>query len=79
MAEMVVLDNKRRGSFGPEFKPGDSFVREIKGETVVFRRLQVVEPPLVRARKIRGKWMGAGIKQSRQGIIDSIREDREQR
>lgn len=77
MADTVVLDNKRRGSFGLEFKPGDSFVREVKGETVVFRRLRVAEPPLVRVRKIGGKWMGADVKRPRQAIIHSIREDRE--
>jgi hypothetical protein len=75
----VVLDNKRRGSFGPAFRPGDSFLRQVSGDTVVFRKLQPVEPPLVRARKVKGRWIGAAVKLPRQGILDALREDRESR
>jgi hypothetical protein len=79
MPNKIVLDNKRRGSFGPEFEPGDSFLREVNGETITFRKLKPVEIPLVRARKISGRWMGAAVKATRQEIVDAIREDREGR
>ena len=79
MSSKVTLDNKRRGSFGSEFKPGDSFSREVSGDTVVFRKLQPVEPPLVRARKIKGRWMGAKVDLSREAILRAIREDRDSR
>jgi len=79
MPSKVVLDNKRRGTFGPEFKPGDSFLREVSGDTVVFRKLQPAEPPLVRARRVKGKWVGADITLSREAIVEAIRRDRESR
>jgi hypothetical protein len=80
MISKVVLDNKRRGSFGPDFKPGDVFLREVDGEKVTFRKLALVEAPLARARKVKGRWVGAAaIEYSREDIIRSIREDRESR
>ena len=79
MANKIVLDNKRRGSFGAAFAPGDSFLREVAGDTVTFRRLQPAEPPLVRARKVKGRWIGAKVDISRDAILRAIREDRESR
>jgi hypothetical protein len=79
MGNKIVLDNKRRGTFGPSFEPGDSFAREISGNTVMFRKLTPVEVPLVRARKVNGKWIGAAVKLSRKAILQAIREDRESR
>ena len=79
MPNKIVLDNKRRGSFGCDFAPGDSFVREVNGNTVTFRKLQPAEPPLVRPRKIKGRWIGASLKIADQEIIDAIRRDREAR
>lgn len=79
MANKIVLDNKRRGGFGSTFRPGDSFVREIHGNTVTFRKLEPVEPPLVRARKVKGRWVGANINPSRDAILRAIREDRDSR
>ena len=79
MANKISLDNKRRGSFGPAFAPGDSFLREINGNMVVFRKLEPAEPPLVRARKVNGKWIGAPVKLSRKAVVQAIREDREAR
>jgi len=79
MPNKIVLDNKRRGSFGPDFEPGDTFLREVSGETITFRKLKLAEAPLVRARKVNGRWVGAAIKVSRQEIVNAIREDREAR
>jgi hypothetical protein len=79
MRTKIVLDNKRRGSFGSEFEPGDSFEREVRGETVMFHKLRPAEAPLVKARKIKGRWVGAAVKLDRDEIVASIREDREGR
>jgi hypothetical protein len=79
MSTPIVLDNKRRASFGPTFSPGDSFVRDVQGDTVVFRKLRPVEPPLVRARKVKGRWVGAKVELDRDAIIAAIRADRESR
>lgn len=79
MPNKVVLDNKRRGSFGPEFDPGDSFLREVNGETVTFRKLKPVEVPVMRARKVNGRWVGAAVKIARQDVVAAIRRDRESR
>ena len=79
MSNKIVLDNKRRASFGPEFNPGDSFLREVNGDLITFRKLQPAEVPLVRARKIKGHWVGAAINLSRHEIIEAIKRDRESR
>ena len=79
MANKVVLDAKRRGSFGSEFAPGDMFLREVSGDTITFRKLSAAEPPLVRARKVKGKWMGAKIELRDEQIVEAIRRDREAR
>jgi hypothetical protein len=79
MANKIVLDNKRRGTFGPPFAPGDSFVREVAGDTVIFRKLQPSEPPLVRARKVKGRWVGAKVNLSRDAIVRAVRDDRDSR
>lgn len=57
----VRLDNKRRASFGPSFKPGDSFQREVHGDTVIFRKVEVVPPRMskVRLEKRGGYTVGA--------------------
>jgi hypothetical protein len=77
MASKVTLDNKRRGSFGPDFRPGDTFLREVNGETVTFRKLAPATGPILRARKVKGRWIGAALKVPAQAIVDAIREDRE--
>lgn len=79
MSNKIVLDNKRRGSFGSNFHPGDSFAREISGDTVIFRKLQPLEAPLVRARKVKGRWIGAKVNLSRDAILHAIRDDRDSR
>jgi hypothetical protein len=75
----IVLDNKRRGAFGTDFHPGDAFLREVNGDTVTFRKLEPLEPPVLRARKVKGKWVGARIKISDEEILEAIRRDRESR
>jgi hypothetical protein len=73
----VVLDSKRRADFGPTFRPGDIFVREVRGGSVVFRKIESSEPPLVRARRIKGRWVGADVKISDAEIVEAIRRDRD--
>ena len=79
MNKTIILDSKRRGSFGSGFNPGDAFLREVNGGTITFRKLAPEEIPLLHARKVNGKWMGADIALDRQSIVESIREDREAR
>jgi len=79
MANKITLDKKRRGSFGSVFAPGDSFLREINGNMVILRKLEPIEPPLVRARKVNRKWMGAAVKLSRKAVVQAVRKDRDAR
>jgi hypothetical protein len=79
MPSTIVLDNKRRATFGSQFEPGDSFLREVNGDTVIFRKLKPVELPLARAKKVGGKWMAGGPRPSRQAILEAIKRDRESR
>jgi hypothetical protein len=79
MPSKIVLDNKRRATFGPEFEPGDSFLRQVNGDVVTFRKLRPAEAPLLRARKLGGKWMGAELMIDRKAIVEAIKRDRESR
>ena len=38
MSRPIVLDDKRRASFSPDFRPGDTFVRSVNGNRVVFEK-----------------------------------------
>jgi hypothetical protein len=40
MSKQVVLDNKGRASFGSEFQPGDTCVRSVSGDRVVFEKTE---------------------------------------
>jgi len=44
------------------------------------RRLEPAElAPLVRARKVQGRWIGANVRLDRAAIVDAVRLDREAR
>ena len=49
MSKPIELDEKRRGTFGPDFSPGDSFTREVIGDCVIFRKR--TEPKTLPVRK----------------------------
>ena len=79
---MVTLkaDNRRRIQI-VDAKPGQVFVYENQGGGRILLTL-VVEPkiPLVKARKVNGRWMGAeSVKFDRTAVVASIQEDRERR
>src|SRR5262245_6134874 len=79
MKNKIVMDNKRRGTFGPEFQPGDYFAREVNGNVVIFRKFEPVEPPLVRARTGNGKSMSSPVNLSRKPIVEAICQGHESR
>jgi hypothetical protein len=64
----------------PDVKPRQKFAYENLGNGRI--RLALVEEvtvPLVKARKVNGRWMGADVKLDRLAVVNSIREDRESR
>jgi len=82
MSKPIVLDNKRRASFGPEFQPGDAFVRSVSGNRVVFEKLEQEDAAVVRpVRRGKGKWLmlPRNVKVSRATIAAAIRADRDAR
>jgi hypothetical protein len=79
MSRPIVLDNKRRASFGPEFRPGDTFIRSVSGSRVTFEKIERDDVPVAKpVRRGKGKWLmlPRGLKISRATIADAIRADR---
>ena len=76
----VVVDSKKRVVL-PPVKPGDRFeVSDLNHGRIVLTRLAPVEAPLVRAVKIKGRWMGSpSVKINRKAIVEAIRHEREER
>jgi hypothetical protein len=76
----VIVDSKKRVVL-PPVKPGERFeVADLDHGRILLTRLAPVEVPLVRAVKVKGRWMGnPSVKFSRKAIVDSIRQDREER
>lgn len=76
----VVVDSKKRVVL-PPVKPGDRFeVSDLNHGRIVLTRLAPVEAPLVRAVKVKGRWMGSpSVKINRQAIVAAIRHEREER
>jgi hypothetical protein len=80
MKSMTKLDTRLRGIFPSNFCPGDVLEREIAGPGVVlFRLIKSAEAPLVKARKWRGKVMGAKYRIEPGIIASAIRADRDAR
>ena len=79
MSRPIVLDNKRRASFGPDFRPGDTFVRSVNGNRVVFEKVGVVEAPLVKPRRTKEGWLMMPRKISSDLIAAAVRADRDAR
>jgi hypothetical protein len=78
---MTVIADSRRRIILAEAKPGDRFDVQAPAEGVfLVRRLEPAElGPLVRARKVRGRWIGAKVKLDREAVVEAIRLDREAR
>lgn len=78
---MTVTADSRKRIILAEAKPGDRFDVEATAKGVfMVRRLEPVEPaPLVRARKVNGRWVGANVKLNRAAVVEAIRQDREAR
>jgi hypothetical protein len=80
MSRPIVLDNKRRATFGSDFRPGDTFIRSVDGNRVTFEKIQIKDVPVIRPVR-RGKWLmfPPGLKISRDKISAAIRADRDSR
>jgi hypothetical protein len=77
---VTKLDSRLRGIFPSDFAPGDVLEREIpEPGTVLFRLLKPAEAPLMKARKWRGKVMGAKRRLDPAKIAAAIRADRDSR
>lgn len=73
----LTVDNQKRVRI-PEARPGQKFSFKNLGNGV-FKLTEVEERdvPILKPRKVNGRWMGADVKLDRKGIVESIREDRE--
>ena len=81
-AEISVtkLDHRLRGIFPSTFTPGDVLEWEVpEPGTVLFRLIKPAEAPLVKARKWKGKVMGAKRRIDAAKIAAAIRADRDSR
>ena len=77
----LMTDDRCRIQSRDLFKPNTPYDGEIGPDGAV-RLVEVVETevPTVRARKVKGRWVGAaGVKLNRKAIVDAIRADRESR
>ncbi|MGH7940000.1 MAG: hypothetical protein ACREFR_02885 [Limisphaerales bacterium] len=75
--KIVTVDDYNRVRL-PDVKPRQKFSLSIDtGNRIVLAPVEGADVPLVKARKINGRWMGAGMKVDRQAILNSLREDRE--
>jgi hypothetical protein len=82
MSNQVVLDNKRRASFGSAFQPGDTFVRSVSGNRVVFEKIECDDVPVVKpVRRGKGKWLmlPRNAKFSSAALAAALRADRDAR
>jgi hypothetical protein len=78
---MTVTADSRKRIILAEAKPGDRFDVQVSANGVfLVRRLEPAElAPLVKARKVHGRWVGANVKLDRAAVVDAIRQDREAR
>jgi hypothetical protein len=75
----LVSDDRCRLASRDLFKPNTPYSAELKADgRVVLTELVPAEAPLVRARKVNGRWVGAeGVKLDPKAVVDAIRQDRE--
>ena len=64
----------------PDVKPRQKLSYENLGNgRFALVLLQETEVPVVKARRVNGRWIGAEVKLDRKVVVDSLREDREAR
>ena len=78
---MTVTADSRKRIILAEASPGDRFDVRASAEGVfLVRRLEPAElAPLVKARKVRGRWVGANVTLDRAAVVNAIKLDREAR
>jgi hypothetical protein len=76
----LVADDNGRLACKSLFTPRRAFSAERQPDgSIRLIELMEKEVPLVRARKLNGRWMGADVQFDRARVIDAIRADREAR
>ena len=76
----LVADDNGRLACKSLFTPKKAFSAERQADGSI-RVVELVEKeaPVVRARKVKGRWIGAEVKLDRAKVISAIRADRESR
>jgi hypothetical protein len=76
----LMTDDRCRIQSRELFKPNTPYQAERKADgRVELIELVPTDVPLVRARKIKGRWVGADVKFDRNAVVEAIRQDRESR
>ena len=74
----LVADNNGRLACKSLFTPKKAFSAERQPDgSIRIIELMEKEVPVVRARKVNGRWMGAAVQLDRAKVISAIRADRE--
>jgi hypothetical protein len=77
--KIVTVDDYNRVRL-PDVKPRQKFSMSTDtGNRIILAPVEEADVPLVKARKVNGRWVGAGVKIDRKTIVDAIRQDREGR
>ena len=76
----LVADDNGRLACKSLFTPKKAFSAERQADGSI-RLIELVEKevPVVRARKVKGRWMGAAVRIDRAAVIRALRADRETR
>jgi hypothetical protein len=75
--KIVTVDDYNRVRL-PDVKPRQKFSLSVEtGNRLVLAPVEEADVPLVKARKIGGRWVGAGMKVDRKAVVNALREDRE--
>jgi hypothetical protein len=75
---IVTVDDYNRVRL-PDVKPRQKFSVSVEtgNNRIVLSPVEEADVPLVKARKVNGRWVGAGMKVDRKAVVNAIREDRE--
>jgi hypothetical protein len=75
-----MTDDRCRIQSRELFKPNTPYQAERKADgRVELIELVPTDVPMDRARKIKGRWVGADVKFDRNAVVEAIRQDRESR
>lgn len=76
----LMTDDRCRIQSRELFKPNTPYQAERRADgRVELVEMVTIEVPLVRARKVKGRWIGADVKFDRNSVVEAIRKDRESR